>query len=220
MSVAIGRIERAPRAVMVATIAASLVGLSLVLALMVTAPMISVPTSVRTLYGSTTRCRLHRPIWLEAKAVMPKDVVLYDVDANYAKAVEHTPPFRLIGYDRTRSTILSSTELFLALTRTNNDAEFLAFTAVNLLVDAAERHPDERASIDGRELHFSYALFPEAYKGRRWRDPSKKTVYRCSVNLDTAVRPPCAEVEVDDPDGDGGHMGTSNIRERDPHHAK
>jgi hypothetical protein len=216
-SVAIGRIDSAPRAVIVVTTAASLAGLSLVLAFMLAAPMISVPTSVRSLYGPTTRCRLHGITWYEAKAVMPSDVVLYDVDAGYAKPVEHTPPFPWIGYDRARGVVLSPTELFLRIAGTNHDAELLSFVAVNLLVDAPYRQLDGSASIDGRELRFSYSFAPNP-DGRRWRATSTKTLYRCSANLDTAVLSPCSPEEVED--SSNGGMGTPVQRVRDPHHAK
>ena len=86
-------------------------------------------------------------------------------------------------------------ELFIKLASANDDADYLAFAAVNLLLDAEERYSDEKAKIDGRELRFSYS---SSHMGR-WRRPWKKTIFRCSVNLDTAILAPCSSEEIDLP---------------------
>lgn len=222
MSVAMGRTERVPRALVGATAAGCILGSVLVASLVATAPIISVPSSIQTLYGKSTRARLRTRYWFDANAVFPARLVLYDVDTNYRTTIDNTPPWKWIAYDRARGVVLAPSELFLALAAANQDPEFLANAAVNLLLDGVDRHAapaeaGEKTRIEGRELVFDYST--DTMPFRRFMTSWKKAIHRCRLNLDTAAVSPCTTTVVEVPSE--GSMGRpAPPGDSDPHRRK
>ena len=126
------------------------------------------------------------------------------------------------GFAAARGVVLAPSELFLALAAPNQDPEFLANAAVNLLLEGVDRHPapaqvGERARIEGRELVFDYST--DTMPFRRFMTSWKKAILHCRVNLDTAAVSPCTTTVVEVPSE--GSMGRpAPPGDSDPHRRK
>jgi hypothetical protein len=175
--------ERAPRAMLFGTLGVGIAGAIVVLVQMVLAPIVSVPSAIRSFSGSGTMYQL--------QARRAPSLLLYTVWPPYG-----SPNFRVmtVGYDRARGRAVSSVELFTRLPH-DDDAQTVR-DAIDLILGLDRVDPlDGRTRRTGDELYFAYVPYGAGPATGR------------TVNLTTGALGQEEKLTIDNSERASGSMG-------------